>query len=70
MKAKDIVKHKVTDEAGFVLCLREDLPNRCDVQWAFDSDERKNLSFEEKVLCNQGCYHFDELEIIYSTTNS
>lgn len=66
MKAKDIVKHKVTNEVGFILCLRDDLENRCNVQWIFDSEKESNLSYTDRCLVNQGCYSFSELEVVYS----
>ena len=66
MKAKDLVKHKVTDEVGFIIEIRKDLDNRCDVQWSFENKDDDRLSYGDKCLVNQGCYSFDELEIIYS----
>jgi len=66
IKVKDIVKHKITDEVGFVLCIREDLKNHCDVQWSFEIKEDDDLSYKDKCLINQGCYSFEELEVVYS----
>lgn len=66
MKVKDIVKHKITNEVGFVLCIRDDYKNRCDVQWGFESNDDDSLAYKDKCLINQGCYSFDELEVVYS----
>lgn len=67
VKAKDIVKHKITNEVGFVICIREDLENRCDVQWSFSYGDDEKESYKDRCLINQGCYSFDFLEVVYSS---
>jgi len=64
MKPKDLVRHRITNEKGFILCIREDLDNRCDVLWSFSISDDDILSFRDKAIINQGCYSFEELEVI------
>jgi len=66
MEPKDIIKHKATNQIGFITEKRPELKgNRVDVQFVYDFTDITELEErKETIIVNGGCFDVNELELL------